>query len=109
MWFQPIASKPTSQHWVGVYAARVLEARGDERRLKRVFFRSPLPMVMVDGERRYAEANIPARLALRLSLEELRQRRAGELAQPDLVPVLDESWRRMLDAGWVAGRADVSS
>ena len=99
----------TISFWLGAYAERVLTARGDERRLKRVFFTSPLPMVLVDDERRYADANIPARLALRLSRGEIRQRRAGDLAPPDLVPVLDESWRRMLETGCVAGRSDVAS
>jgi PAS domain-containing protein len=57
---------------VGAAAEAVLDARGDSQRLKRTFEQSQVPMVMVDDERRYVEANRPARLWFRLSLEEMR-------------------------------------
>ena len=64
---------------VGAAAEAVVAARGQRERLARVFDRSPVPMVMVDRERRHVEVNGPARLALRLSLPELRSLRIEDL------------------------------
>jgi len=69
----------------------------------RVFHRSPVPMVLVDQTRRFVDANTPALLALRLSLEELRRLRVEDLTPPELRPVMEAAWSRLLDAGCVAG------
>jgi DNA-binding CsgD family transcriptional regulator len=93
---------------VGAAAEAAVGARGEARRLKRIFERSHVPMIIIDGRRRYIEANRPARLALRLSLDELRT-----LAMDDLTPVhrikaLKRLWARLLGTGCVAGRYQVA-
>jgi DNA-binding CsgD family transcriptional regulator len=61
-------------------------------------------MVLVNGERRYVEANRPARLAFRLSLEELRRHAVDDLTPPEFTEVMEDAWGRLLADGWVAGR-----
>jgi DNA-binding CsgD family transcriptional regulator len=94
---------------VGAAAERVICARGDRARLKRVLDRSPMPMVIVDGERRYVEANGPARLAFRLTLAELRELRIDDLTPPHLREVLEDAWARLVGTGCVAGPYEVAS
>jgi DNA-binding CsgD family transcriptional regulator len=91
-------------HSVGVSAEAVLAARGEARKLKRIFERSPVPMVMVDAERQHVEANRPARLWFRLSLEEMRTYVIDDLAPPDQVEVFEREWARQLETGCVAGQ-----
>ena len=62
-------------------------------------------MVLVDGERRYVDANRPARLVFRLSLEELRSHAVDDLTPPEVTNVLEEAWSRLLADGFVAGRS----
>ena len=64
---------------VGAAAQAVVAARGRRERLARVFDRSPVPLLMVDDERRYVEANRPARYAFRLTRDEMRRRRIEDL------------------------------
>jgi DNA-binding CsgD family transcriptional regulator len=92
---------------VGAAAEAVLGARGDDRRLKRVFERSRVPMVMVDDSRRYVEVNRPARLWFRLSLEEMRRYAIGELTPAPRDGSQERMWARLLDVGSVAGRYPV--
>jgi DNA-binding CsgD family transcriptional regulator len=92
---------------VGAAAEAVVAARGRPGRLKRVFDRSPVPTVMVDRERRYVDANGPARLAFRLSLTELRSCRVDDLTPPHFRPSMESAWRRLVDFGSVAGRYEV--
>ena len=89
---------------VRVAAARARNARGVEEGLRKVFDQSPVPMVLVDGERRYVEANRPARLVFRLSLEEWRARAVDDLTPPEFAGVMEEAWSRLLAEGCVAGR-----
>src|SRR4051794_1785152 len=96
----PAASAPRR---VGAAAQAVVAARGQRERLARTFDRSPVPMVMVDHERRYVEANPPARLTFRLSLAELRSLRIEDLTPSGLVSVLNPIWARLLEAGSMAG------
>jgi DNA-binding CsgD family transcriptional regulator len=81
----------------------VVAARGRPERLARVFDRSPVPMVMVDGDRRYVEVNPRARLTFRLSLAEFRTVRLGDLTPPALLPLLEPTWARLLSTGSMAG------
>jgi DNA-binding CsgD family transcriptional regulator len=88
---------------VGTAAEALLSARDDAAKLKRLFAHSSVPMVIVDADRRYVEANRPARLALRLSLDDI-----GELTIDDLTPSrriedLAQAWAQLLDTGSVAG------
>jgi DNA-binding CsgD family transcriptional regulator len=81
----------------------VVAARGRPERLARVFDRSPVPMVMVDSDYRYAEANPRARLTFHLSLAEFRTLRVGDLTPPALLPLLEPTWARLMRTGSMAG------
>jgi DNA-binding CsgD family transcriptional regulator len=56
---------------------------------------------MVDDHRRYVEANRAARSALALTIDELRQLRVDDMTPPNLWPLLESNWERMLDTGCV--------
>ena len=90
---------------VGTAAEAVVRARGEALRLKRVFDRSYVPMVMLDDRRRHVDANRPARLAVRLSLAELRRLRFDEVVAVDELETLESVWTRLLGAGRVAGQS----
>jgi DNA-binding CsgD family transcriptional regulator len=92
---------------VGAAAEAVLEARDQPSRLQRIFEQSSVPMVMVDGGRRYVEANRPARLWFRLSLEELRSFGIGDLTAVPGDGVMEQAWGRLLEVGCIAGRYPV--
>jgi DNA-binding CsgD family transcriptional regulator len=105
----PIEIDPGSTPgWVGANAEKVIAARGDRQRLKRVFDTSLVPMMIVDGSRRYIEVNPPARLAFRLSLAELRRLRIDNLTPAHQIRALDEAWSRLLRTGCVAGQSEVA-
>jgi DNA-binding CsgD family transcriptional regulator len=74
----------------------------------RVFDRSPVPMALVDADRRYVRVNPPARLAFRLSLAQLRELRIDDLAPPSRLPVIEEAWARLAQIGWIAGSGEVA-
>jgi DNA-binding CsgD family transcriptional regulator len=93
---------------VGAAAEAVVGARGDTRKLKRLFNQSPVPMVMLDGQRQYVEVNCPARLVFRLSLEEMRAYRLDDLTPAHGRPTIDAGWARMLDTGCMAGPSQVA-
>jgi DNA-binding CsgD family transcriptional regulator len=93
---------------VGAAAEVALRARGDRDRLSRVVHRSVVPMLIVDGDRRYVDANRPARLTFRLSLEELRTYVISDLTPPHLLDELERAWTQMLQAGCVAGPYQVA-
>jgi DNA-binding CsgD family transcriptional regulator len=61
-------------------------------------------MVMVDTRRRFVDANLPARLGSRLSLDEWRTLAIDDLTPPDRMEGLQQVWARLLDAGCVAGQ-----
>lgn len=86
----------------------VLGARGDPQLLRRVFDRSAVPMVIADGRRRHVAVNRPARLALRLSLGELRRYRIDDLTPRDGLRTMKAAWARLLEVGCVAGRHEVA-
>lgn len=102
------ASPRTAPRWVGRYGEIILAARGRPIQLKRVFDRSPVPMVIVDSERRYIHANVAARLVLGLSLAELRRLRIEDLTPSHFVSELEKAWDRLLRAGCVGGRYEVA-
>jgi ATP/maltotriose-dependent transcriptional regulator MalT len=92
------------QRRIGLSAEAVLAARGDARRLQRLFVRSNVPMVLVDCERRYVDANRSARLWFRLTRDELRTYALGELAPADQLQDIEREWARLLEAGCLAGQ-----
>jgi PAS domain S-box-containing protein len=89
--------------WVGAHAEQVLGARDDPARLIAVFEDSLVPMVMVDDERRYLEANPPAQSTFGLSLTELRGLRIDDLTPPYLSHLMETGWARLLATGAVMG------
>src|SRR5579863_7254150 len=98
---------------VGEGVAALIAARGDARKLKAVFERSLVPMVMWDGDRRYVDVNRPASLWFRLSADEMRRYTMDDLAPADRLGVIERDWARMLEAGckvnhYVAARPDGS-
>jgi DNA-binding CsgD family transcriptional regulator len=98
--------RPTSDYVarsVVAGAEAVVAAQRDPQRLKVVFERNRIPMVMVDAQRRYIEVNRPARLWFRLSLEEIRGFAIGELTPAAPAGVMQTAWSRLLDVGSVAG------
>lgn len=94
---------------MGAEAERLLAARADRDRFLRMFERSSVPMLLLDNDRRYVEANTSARLAFRQSLEEMRRLRVDDLTPEDFRPTMYEYWNRLIDTGVVAGPYDVGS
>jgi DNA-binding CsgD family transcriptional regulator len=68
----------------------------EDHRLRRLFMRSLNPMLIVDDERRYVDANPAASLFLRLPLEEIRKLRIDDVTAPELRAGLDELWAEFL-------------
>ncbi len=61
-------------------------------------------MLIIDNERRYREANAPARLIFRMSLRELRELRIDDLTAAADWPRLAEAWAKLRERGSVNGR-----
>lgn len=87
---------------VGVAAEALLAAGGKAVELKWIFERSRVPMVMVDGRRRYL-INRAARLTLRLSLDEMRTYAINDLTSSHLILVIEYARERLADTGSVVG------
>jgi PAS domain S-box-containing protein len=93
---------------VGAAAQALFDARGEAAKLKRIFEQSRVPMVIVDARRRYVEVNRPARLAFRLSLDELRTLTIDDLTPANLTCEMNRAWERLLNTGCVAGSHQVA-
>jgi DNA-binding CsgD family transcriptional regulator len=63
---------------------------------------------MVDARRRYVDANHSARLALRFSLNEIRDFSVDDLTPAHLDRDLEQAWTWLLDTGRVVGRFQVT-
>jgi DNA-binding CsgD family transcriptional regulator len=83
-------------------AEELIAVRGDALRLKRLFRRTVVPMVMVDDDRRYVEVNQPARIALGLG-EGLDVLRVDDLTPPNRWPALEIAWAKLREDGYWAG------
>ena len=79
-------------------------ARGHVLQLRRAFDRSQIPMLIVDNDRRYREANPAARLIFRMSLQELRELRIDDLTAEADWPGMEEAWAALRERGSVSGR-----
>jgi DNA-binding NarL/FixJ family response regulator len=88
-------------------AEMVREARDDAEQLKRLLHRSVFPMLIVDGMRRYIDANRPARLVFRHTLDELRKLRIDDLTPPERMEDLESAWHQLVTAGTVSGSYEV--
>lgn len=87
-------------------AAELDRVRGDERAVRAMFDSSPFPMVMLDGERRYLDANGPAGLLFRMANGEIRGRAVDDLAP---APDMDDQWARFMEAGAVTGTYEMET
>lgn len=105
---QVLLATNSTPRWVGTSTERLLAAQGNPARVKRVLDSSPVPMVIIDNERRYIDANAPARLAVRLTLAELRRLRVDDLTPPDLLPTMNAVWGELCETGFVSGRYRVA-
>src|SRR5689334_21579394 len=94
---------------LGSAAEQVSGARNDPARLRRIFHWSPVPMVMVDEQRRYVSANAPALLAFRTGLADLHARRIDDLTPAHRLPVVGSLWTRLVETGRLTGRYDVAN
>jgi PAS domain S-box-containing protein len=82
--------------------------QGRDRKLRALFEQTPVPMVLVDGRRRYVDANGPARLTFRLNIDELRGYSVDDLTPTHLTGALELIWTRLLATGTVAGTYHVA-
>jgi DNA-binding CsgD family transcriptional regulator len=89
---------------VGSAAEAVHRARGESGRLQRILERTPVPALMFDAQRWHLEANRPARLWFRRSLEEIRSYALGDLGPPDQLGFWERFWAQLLETGFVAER-----
>jgi DNA-binding CsgD family transcriptional regulator len=86
-------------------AAQAIRAtRGRALQLQGVFERSQIPMILVDNDRRYLEANAAARLVARASLQEIRQLRIDDYTADADKPELEALWAELMQHGSVSGR-----
>jgi DNA-binding CsgD family transcriptional regulator len=83
---------------------RVFEARDDPARMRSLFDRNDMPMVLFDDERYYRDANRPARLLFRKSLEEMRSLRIEDLAPPGAIDDPDTVLDSLREQGFTTGK-----
>ena len=98
----------SSPAWLGCSSGWLIDALGSKSSLRRAADHSSVPIILVDGNRGFREANAAARLALRLSIQELRRLRIDDVTAANHMPVLFEDWARLTGAGFAMGRHEVS-
>jgi DNA-binding CsgD family transcriptional regulator len=94
---------------IGSAAEQVVGAGDEPARLTHLFYSSPVPMVIVDGDRRHLHANPPALLAFRAGLREMRESRIDDRTPPNRIPALEALWKRLVETGRVTGHYDVAN
>jgi DNA-binding NarL/FixJ family response regulator len=80
-------------------------ARNQPRQLDRVFARSPVPLVLMDEDRRFRHANTAACMTLRLGLGDLLALRAQDIVLPFAMTKFETAWAEMRDTGLVTVEA----
>jgi DNA-binding CsgD family transcriptional regulator len=85
----------------------IRETRDVPDELERLLHRSVFPMITVDGERRFIDANGPARLVFRHTLDELRKLHIEDLTPPERMGDLESAWDQLVTAGKVSGSYEV--
>lgn len=101
-------------HWdtidrLGGLVEKLMEPRDDPRRSRQRFDHSPIPMVMVDRERRVRYANLPARLVLRYRMASLQLLQIDDLTPAHAQPQMETAWRELRTTGRVSGGQDITS
>jgi len=76
-------------------------ARNQPLQLDRVFARCPVPLVLMDEDRRFRHANTAACMTLRLGLGDLLSRRAPDIVLPFAMTKFEMAWAEMSDTGHV--------
>ena len=90
-------------------AVEAIAARATDGGLKRASDQCPVPILILDGRRRYLYANQPARLAFHLSLDELRRLRVEDLTPERMLPTVDPTWERFIRAGVLTGTYEIAT
>ena len=67
------------------------------------FDRSLLPILVVDDQRRYTDANLAACLLLRIPRAQVLTLRIDDLTTPENLPLLERRWQDFMQAGTQAG------
>jgi DNA-binding NarL/FixJ family response regulator len=80
-------------------------ARNQPRQLERIFARSPIPLVLMDEDRRFRHANAAACMTLRLGRGDLLARHAQDIVVPFAMTTFETAWAEMADTGKVAVEA----
>jgi DNA-binding CsgD family transcriptional regulator len=94
---------------VGAAAKALLEARGDAKKLKRVFDASRVPMSMLDHRGRLVDMNIPGRLVSRRSFSEIRGGVVTELVPLRRRRLIEAVLRRLEDSPCINGTYPLAS
>jgi len=81
----------------------VAAARGHYRQIRRIFNHSPVPMKLVDNERRVLAANLACRLLLRRTQAQMEGRLLDELVSSSGHRALLAEWGELMRAGRVLG------
>jgi DNA-binding NarL/FixJ family response regulator len=83
----------------------VQSVRNQPRQLDRVFARSPVPLVLMDEDRRFRHANTAACMTLRRGVGDLLSLRVQDIVMPAAMTKFEAAWAEMRDAGHVAVEA----
>ena len=80
----------------------VQSARNQPGQLDRIIARCPVPLVLMDEDRRFRHANTAACMTLRLGVGDLLARRAPDIVLPFAMTTFETAWAEMRDSGQVA-------
>ncbi len=72
-----------------------------------IFSGSANPMMICDNERRYLEANDAALAILRLTHDDVVERRIDDVTPPENLSGMEQMWAQFLDAGSMAGQFEM--
>ena len=78
-------------------------SRVDDGGWRAWFDRSLLPILVVDDQRRYIDANFAACLLLRIPRAQILKLRIDDLTTPENLPLLERRWQEFLEVGTQAG------
>jgi PAS domain S-box-containing protein len=81
--------------------------REQERQFRAVFENALEPIVIMDDERRYVDANPAACRLFGLTRDELLTRRVDDFVGPGFASVIDEEWEAFRERGFFLGEAQM--
>ena len=103
-----MTSRPDFPPTLRLATETLFATRGRVLQLRRAFDHSLIPMLMIDNDRRYTEANAATRLVFRMTLRELRAQRVDDLTAAADRPMMEAAWAQLLERGSVTGRYEVT-